>query len=321
MGMATSFWQLLLSRLVLGVGEAFSAPAAYSLIADYFPADGRAEANGIYAFGVYVGGGLGSMSIAMARGMGWRSTCYAVAAYGFLLALLTRLTVREPKRSTSKARPAAPTADDSESYTVMESFQVIFRNRLIVLLFAAGAVRFMAGYAIGSFLPKFYEDVFPEYNTIYSYLNASVVSVGGALSSFAGGRIADSWERRGQTCARLYVPAIGAALGVPCIVLTLLTRNFYASMFWLFCEYVTAECWFGPAISVLQNALPARVRGVGIATFTFLTTIAGSAMSWGLGILLGDGGGATITSLLLAATCSTYAGCAVLFVAASRHMP
>ena len=50
-GLSTSFAQLVGARVVLGIGEAFSAPASYSLIADYFPAEGRGEANGIYAFG------------------------------------------------------------------------------------------------------------------------------------------------------------------------------------------------------------------------------------------------------------------------------
>ena len=30
-------------------------------------------------------------------------------------------------------------------------------------------------------------------------------------------------------------------------------------------RYLVAECWFGPAVSILQNALPPKVRGTGIA--------------------------------------------------------
>ena len=41
-GLSTSFAQLVGARVVLGIGEAFSAPASYSLIADYFPAEGAA---------------------------------------------------------------------------------------------------------------------------------------------------------------------------------------------------------------------------------------------------------------------------------------
>lgn len=43
MGFSQNFWQLTVSRVILGIGEAFSAPASYSLIADYFPVESRAE--------------------------------------------------------------------------------------------------------------------------------------------------------------------------------------------------------------------------------------------------------------------------------------
>lgn len=35
-----------------------------------------------------------------------------------------------------------------------------------MLLILGGMVRFMAGYAIGSYLPDFYSQVYPDYNTI-----------------------------------------------------------------------------------------------------------------------------------------------------------
>lgn len=43
LGMSDNFVQLLLSRILLGIGESFSMPASYSLIADYFPAESLAQ--------------------------------------------------------------------------------------------------------------------------------------------------------------------------------------------------------------------------------------------------------------------------------------
>lgn len=42
-GMSTNFVQLLLARVLLGIGESFSMPASYSLIADYFAPDVLAQ--------------------------------------------------------------------------------------------------------------------------------------------------------------------------------------------------------------------------------------------------------------------------------------
>ena len=57
-GMAKMYWQFLLCRIGVGVGEAALSPAAYSLIADSFPAERRATAISVYSMGVYLGSGL-----------------------------------------------------------------------------------------------------------------------------------------------------------------------------------------------------------------------------------------------------------------------
>lgn len=43
LGLSNNYVQLLLSRILLGIGEAFSMPASYSLIADYFPTESLAQ--------------------------------------------------------------------------------------------------------------------------------------------------------------------------------------------------------------------------------------------------------------------------------------
>ena len=53
------------ARAAQGVAAAFITPAAYSLIAELFPAGGarRAQANSALASGVYIGGALASLSV------------------------------------------------------------------------------------------------------------------------------------------------------------------------------------------------------------------------------------------------------------------
>lgn len=60
--------------------------------------------------GIYIGGGLSSLSIAIAESIGWRGSAYAVAAGGFALAFLLRFTVKEPVRVPAAAPTATPEA-------------------------------------------------------------------------------------------------------------------------------------------------------------------------------------------------------------------
>lgn len=111
-GFASSFPQLALARIGVGVGEAASAPAAYSMLTDLFPRRQRATVLALYSAGIYIGSGLGLFigaqvverwDRAFAVGTapfglaGWQVAFLVVGPPGVLLAPLL-LLIREPVR-------------------------------------------------------------------------------------------------------------------------------------------------------------------------------------------------------------------------------
>jgi MFS family permease len=85
-GFARSFPELALARIGVGIGEASAAPAAYSLLSDYFPTARRATALAVYSSGIYLGAGLGltrrfppKLRSASAAGR-WRSSSWGSPA-------------------------------------------------------------------------------------------------------------------------------------------------------------------------------------------------------------------------------------------------
>jgi MFS family permease len=111
-GFAGNFAQLGGARVGVGVGEASASPAAYSLLADYFPRAKRATALAIYSSGIYIGAGVSlvigglvvskwdqafTASTAPMGLKGWQAAFLAVGLPGLLLALLVA-TLREPQR-------------------------------------------------------------------------------------------------------------------------------------------------------------------------------------------------------------------------------
>jgi MFS family permease len=122
-GLAGSYGQLAFARVGVGIGEASASPAAYSLIADYFPARRRALVYALYASGLYVGAGLclpvggwiahtwssayphHSAPFGLA---GWQAAFLAVGVPGLLLGLWV-LTLREPARGAADGRAAPAT--------------------------------------------------------------------------------------------------------------------------------------------------------------------------------------------------------------------
>ena len=115
-GLARSFPQLAIYRIGVGIGEASASPAAYSMLADYYPPHLRATVIAIYAAGVYIGAGIGiflggyileSWAAAYPDGdapfglKGWQAAFMAVGLPGILMAIWVR-TLREPVRGISE---------------------------------------------------------------------------------------------------------------------------------------------------------------------------------------------------------------------------
>ena len=104
-GAVQTFWQLLLVRAGLGVGDALNDPAAQSLVADYYPQEIRGRAYAyqrvVVTVGVGVGTGIGGALYALA---GWRVAVAAVALPGLLVALVVR-RMPLPERGASDERP------------------------------------------------------------------------------------------------------------------------------------------------------------------------------------------------------------------------
>jgi MFS family permease len=123
-GTAGGFGSLATFRIGVGIGEASASPAAFSLLADYFPVNRRGTALAIYSSGVYIGAGIGiflggyivdSWRAAYPSGDApfglapWQAAFFAVGLPGLLMAVWVR-SLAEPARGLSEGLriPAHP---------------------------------------------------------------------------------------------------------------------------------------------------------------------------------------------------------------------
>ena len=101
-GLARSGLQLVAARLGVGLGESACSPTAHSLISDYFPARRRTTALSIYQLGIVIGIALGlALGGRANERYGWRMAFMIVGVPGLLLALMIRLSLKEPQRGQS----------------------------------------------------------------------------------------------------------------------------------------------------------------------------------------------------------------------------
>lgn len=204
-GTAKNFWHLLIARIGVGVGEAGCSPSAYSLISDYFESSKRATALSIYSMGVYAGGALGFVvGGQIAHIYGWRAAFFAVGVPGLLIALLVKLTVREPPRGFSEQGVAAPKDPVAFKRIVAGLWsKPSFRH----LSFAAGLHSF-AAYGVNTFYSPFFMRTHGMTIAELSAWLAFVVAAGGITGTYLAGLMCDVYYKRTQDPRwYLWIPA------------------------------------------------------------------------------------------------------------------
>jgi len=185
-------------------------------------------------------------------------------------------------------------------------------------LLMAAFCRFCAGFGILVWLATAVKLRHPDHLAAFAVYNTLIKVFAGGFASLAGGVIADllkhhSWGVRSSPifCALLS----GAAAPLWYMVLQE-NSTFETSMLWLLVQYLVAECWFGPAIATLQNAVPVEHRGAAQGVFTAMTAL-GNLMPACLGLF----GPETIVTGLQAGVAACYVLSCGCFCAAAAFMP
>ena len=94
-GAVQNFFQLLLARIGVGIGEAGGSPPAHAMISDYFPVERRARALSIYSTGIYIGILFGFLVGGhLNEVFGWRMSFVMIGVPGVIFAAVLAATVR-----------------------------------------------------------------------------------------------------------------------------------------------------------------------------------------------------------------------------------
>lgn len=270
-GLARNTVQLALARIGVGIGEAAGTPPAHSLICDYFPPNRRATALGIYAWGVYVGSAIAYLGGGYLRAhFDWRVAFFALGAPGLLVALVVRMSVREPARGHSEQGAAR-----AESTTFAETLRHLLTCRSWVYLVAATSLLSITGYGVLMWGFEFYGRVHGMSPLEIGRWMAFIVGVGGSLGTYAGGRIAD---RLGERDAGWYLrfPAIVTAIALPFAFAFLLAETSRASLLLFFPFYLLANVYVPAMHTVNQNLAMLRMRATAAAIMLFIVNIVGA---------------------------------------------
>jgi MFS transporter, Spinster family, sphingosine-1-phosphate transporter len=207
-GHVTSYEQLLATRALMGISEAFYIPAALALIADFHTGRTRSRAVGLHQMGIYVGviiGGFGGY-VADQPGLGWRIAFDACGIAGVVYALPLFLLLRNPPRGADgEHRPRTTPFGALRELLGTGSFI------LLVLYFTLPA---LAGWIVRDWMPAILKAEFGIGQGLAGVSATIYWQSAAIVGAIAGGWLADRWMRRTPR-GRIFVSAIGMSMIVP----------------------------------------------------------------------------------------------------------
>jgi predicted MFS family arabinose efflux permease len=299
-GAARSYVQLLLIRVLVGVGEAGCIPPAHSLIADVFTREERPRAVALYA----QGGTLAMTGGYFAAGwlsetFGWRTTFVVVGLPGLLIALIAWLTLRDPRRARSPMdRPpaAVPSLECSPELqpTLREASRILWRNAAFRHLLICFSVTYFFGYGILQWQPTFFIRSHGLTTGEVGAWFAVVYGVIGGLGTYVGGECA---------ATSVLCSALTAASFLVHSTIVAMTLLGLANLF----GYVS----MGPMLATIQTLVAPRMRAVSIAVLYFCANLIGLGLGPVVAGILSDvlapGLGAESLRYALVLLCPGYA--------------
>jgi MFS family permease len=201
-GQVSNYEQLLLTRAVMGISEAFYIPAALALIADYHLGATRSRAVGMHQMGIYAGIIIGGFSgyAADHPELGWRWMFELCGLLGVLYAIPLFLMVRNA--------PAAGHTVEPVKTSPAGALRELLGNPSFVLLVLYFTLPAMAGWIVRDWMPAILKTEFgigQGKAGVSATLYWMMAAVAAAL---LGGWLADRWMRRTPR-GRIYTSAIG----------------------------------------------------------------------------------------------------------------
>jgi MFS family permease len=283
-GLARSYNQLQLVRILVGIGGSTFGVVALTLLMDLFPRGARARVLSLYYLAMPLGAAMGlGLGAAVARAATWHTAFLLVGAPGIVLALIA-LGLPDPLRGTSEGvepqrlqlhERIGPGQADYIDLMVNSSYTYSVFG-LAFSMFAIGGLVF--------WLPTF---LLVAHNLpaarVSSWLGVTVPAAM-VLGMVIGGWLADRYVRIAPR-ALFLVPGAAMLVSIPFLLLAIYGRSEGTIYLGVFTAIALMFTNAGPCYAIIGNVVMPNMRAVACAVAIAATHLLGdiwspSLMGW-----------------------------------------
>lgn len=281
-GMAQTFGQLFAARMAVGLGEACLAPAAVSLVADYFSPDRRGRAMGLIqagtpigsAMSLLIGGAILSLFAAdgawrawLPTGIApWQAVFLAIGAPGLLVALLA-WSLREPPRRETRAADLGP---GPSLRSLLAASPATF-----ALFYATYSCVFVVGYGTSAWGPTILMRLYDASPGQAGSIFAGLLLVSSPIAGILGGFLSDALSRRRPQDGRMLIPTLLLPAIIACLIGFVAADSMVQTVVWLALTLFFTNMIATTSFAALQELAPNRLRGKAVALYLLIGNVVG----------------------------------------------
>jgi MFS family permease len=267
------FWQLALTRVGVGVGEAGFSAIAMSVIGDYHSAAAeRTRALSTFMLAIPIAGVVSSLMAGWINQVyGWRAVFIVAGVPGILLALLMKWTIKEPPR-----RRISTAADETRQPPLASVFAELWRRKSLRHLAIAQCLTNIVNCCM-AWAPAFFIRNHGMSSGELGTWFALIAGVGGGagiwLSGYLSGRHGSQNE---GVKARLM--AVATALAMPALVFALWNPSPQVALSILIPCQALLYFFLTPTMAIVQSQSAASVRATMTSVFILIQVLAGGVI-------------------------------------------
>jgi len=266
-GLAQNYWQLLLSRIGVGIGEAGGTPGASSILSDYFPAAQRPMALTVFALGASIGAYIGAdVAGQLSDAYGWRQVFLWLGIPGIVFGVLILFTVREPRRGQLDLNSTAIAPG------VATTLRYLWQQRSAVHVMLASALTALWGWGLVWWTPTFLVRNFGMTAGEAGVFTGPMHLWGGSLATLLTAALV-AW--RPMFDPRRVVWMMGAVIGIATVVswyiFTSYSLRTIEILLWVFIPAI--YFYIGPCFGLLNNLAEPRMRAMFCASTLFVANV------------------------------------------------
>ncbi|MCL4641602.1 MULTISPECIES: MFS transporter [Olivibacter] len=273
-GFASSFSEMLVARIIMGISEACYIPAALALITDYHRGRTRSLATGLHMSGLYAGLALGGIGGYIAELWGWRYGFHVFGIVGIVYSFILLKILKDHQRTQSDLTEVVPI--DLE-VNIRGALKNLFSKASFYVLLFYFAVLGIVNWLVYGWLPTFLKEHFHLDLGEAGISATGYIQIGSFIGVIVGGILADRWTRKNNR-GRIYMLIIGFTLGAPFLFLMASTSVFGIAIIAMLIFGLARGFNDANLMPILRQVADDRYIATGYGFLNFLSTIVGGLM-------------------------------------------